>query len=173
MSETRSRYETKVSRLFKTFIACFVLWVGSCCGANYAEIPYDQQVGSHLENASHQQTPTGALQQLDIAVTNMERMHLTTGTTGVFYTTENDKIDVWYRNLKSAQVDLRAVEFSDNGMLRTSVLTRFRDTVEHHPGDIALYPCHPIYNFLMLFGGIGTFFFGIWLVIYAIDGDRY
>lgn len=172
-TNTRSRYETNCLRLLYAFIASIVLCVGSCGVGNYTEIPYDQQVGSHLDNAAHQQTPTGALQQLDIAVTNMERMHLTTGTTGVFYTTENDKIDVWYRNLKSAQIDLRAVEFSDNGMLRTSVLTRFRDTVEHYPDEIAQYPHHFIFNFLWFVGLIGSFGFFFWFLGYVMEGERY
>jgi hypothetical protein len=156
-------------KLFLALVAITVLWIGSCVGATVKELPYEQQIGSHLDSAAHQQTPTGALQQLDIAVANMERMHLTTGSTGVFYTTENDKIDVWYRNLKSAQIDLRAVEFSDNGMLRTSVLTRFRDTVEHHPGDIGLYPHIFFYNFWWILGLVGFLVFAVWFMVEIMD----
>lgn len=123
-------------------------------------ISYEQSCGGHIKRAGDANTVETAIQELGVAVSYLERNHMTEGYTSVVYNTPDEDVGFWYKNLKSALGELEKVGPDTSQLERTNVLMKLRETLLDRdsvtePRGISRFPhtgfhAFLIYSFLVL-----------------------
>lgn len=118
-------------------------------------VKFHQNCGGYLEQTADANSVELALERLDMAIEYVEKNNLTEGYTSIFWKTEDENIEFWYRNLKTCREELAdAVESSQYE--KTNVLMKVRESLtdigEHGtvltiPNGISRYPNNGRYCF--------------------------
>lgn len=146
----------------------------------YKAVIFDRECGGHLKRAADANTIRMAADELNIAVHYLENNNLTYGYTSVLYSTPDEDVEFWYKNLKSSleQLQTELAKTPESSPLEQSnLLLKLRQTLldhnQHgesvtHPAGICLYPHNALYAGLDVvcypLGVIALFV--LWVVIF-------
>lgn len=117
-----------------------LLWVGTMI---YNSIQFDRHCEGYLKRAADANTVEMAKEQLSLAVNYCEANGLTSGYTSVIYTTPDEDVAFWYKNLKSSLAELNAVSPNATQLEKTNVLMKLRETLldtDNKGETIVTYP---------------------------------
>ncbi len=135
-----------------------------------AVVQFDRNCGGYLKRAADASTIELAIQELDRAMTYIEKSKLTSGYTSVVYKTPDEDVGFWYLNLKSALVELRKVGPETTQLERSNILLKLRETLLDKkeseeitlPSGVTIYPNNSFYAFWAI-GSLLTIIIGSWL----------
>ena len=144
----------------------FLGWAGNNI---VKRISFDRNCGGYLTRASNANTIPLAKEELGRAIQYLESRNMTTGYTSVVYTTPNEDIRYWYRNLKASydEIDVLSQKSELTSLEQSNTLLKLRDSLSDHqegkesltcPPGIAMYP-HNLGN--MAFGIFACFFLAL------------
>lgn len=134
----------------------------------YKSLVFDINCTGHLKLAADSNTVEIAKKQLEIALQYLENKKLTSGNTSIFWSTPENDLDFWFKNLKSSYEELDKITAETSQLERTNVLMKLRETLLDHgtdgdvvtlPSGISVYPYQGVW-----------FFLGILVVILGITG---
>ena len=144
----------------------------------FCDINMDRNCMGHLKRAADASTIELAHQEMGIALAYLKNHQLTEGYTSVIYTTPDEDINFWYRNLATSQEELEtALNNKASQLEKSNILLKLRETLLDHgssgseiltrPEGISIYPYNTQVAFLLLTSlvvsllcfGIGCFFF--------------
>lgn len=110
-------------------------------------VQMDANCINYLEMAADANSVDIANKHLTSAITYLEKNNLTKGSTGVFIYRPTNDIELWYENLKSAQLQLSEACNNENltELEESNILMKLRETLLNeggitHPNMISLYP---------------------------------
>jgi len=163
----------------KTFLICLMvasgLWlltVGSIIA--YKHVMFDRGCGGHLKRAADANSVEIATQELEVALTYMKENKLTEGYTSVIYTTPDEDVGFWYKNITASLEELKSLPPGASPLERTNVLMKLRETLlDKHdgsekvtaPSGIAVFPANAMFAILLL---IPATILGISIVVLII-----
>ena len=98
-------------------------------------IRFDQAIEGYLKQAADSNTVPHARERLDIALRNIEKWNLTSGSSHVLWMTPKHDIGFWYENLKAARQDLDTVTEESTPLERSNVLMKLRETILDNGND--------------------------------------
>lgn len=132
----------------------FIIWGGTKI---YSNITFDRNCGGHLKRAADANTVELATQEMELAVSYLEKKEMTSGYTSILFNTPDEDIGFWYSNLKSSLGELRLVKPDADQLVKSNVLMKLRETLMDggritRPNGIEIFP----YNILFLLWGIGS-----------------
>lgn len=137
-----------------TFL-CIAVWgIYIVCG-----ITFNVNCRGHLKRAADSNTAEMAKQELDVALSYLEKEGLTDGYTSVIYKTPDEDIGFWYSNLKAASEELGAIDSNATILEKSNALMKLRETLLDQgeksetvtvPDGISRYPYNGILGTLML-----------------------
>lgn len=155
------------------FTLVFALWGGARILSN---IVFDREIGGYLKRAADSNTVGLAIENLEIAVKNIEASGMTSGYTNILYRTPNEDVGFWHSNLKASLQELQAVKPDVDMMTRTNILMKLRETLVDHaqagvsvtiPPGIAIYPNNLLYMLWAVVSGLlAAVFWFFWFVDY-------
>lgn len=135
-------------RLTITIVGC-VLWLVWCGARVYPHITYDQTCGGYLKRAADANTVEMAKEQLQLALTTIEKNNWTEGYTSVFWRTPDEDIGFWYKNLKTSMSELEQLPANATPLEKSNMLMKLRETLLDKgkegervtaPDGISIYP---------------------------------
>jgi hypothetical protein len=152
------------------FTVLFLAW---CAVRTVAYIQYNRGCEGHLKRAADANTIALALEETKTAVDYMEFNQLTTGYTSVLYTTPDEDIGFWYRNIKSAMEELKTIKPDATQLEKTNVLMKLRETLLDEgkstsitaPDGISIYPRNAFWAFWLFVSEIGMCLGWIWCIV--------
>jgi hypothetical protein len=114
-------------------------------------IMYDQQCGGYLKRAADANTIEMARTELGRAIQYLEENNMTSGYTSIIYTTPNEDVGFWYKNLVASRAELdKVLQNKNTSQLEASnLLIKLRETLIDHdkegqrvtrPNGIAVFP---------------------------------
>ncbi len=112
-------------------------------------VRYDVEIEGHLKRAADANTVPMALSELRIAVANIEKQHLTHGSSHVLYASPSTDLKFWYNNLQASITELERVTPETSQLETSNILVKLRETLlDHHekgdsvtsPENITVYP---------------------------------
>lgn len=141
-------------------------------------LKFENGCSGHLTRAGHANTIEAAREEIESAVTFLEKENLTEGYTAIFQSlkTPDEDIGFWYRNLKASLEQLNKIPKDVSALERSNVLLKLRETVIHGgakgddivcPPGLARYPNNMTWIFLLIMcgvmavGGFGTGLYAI------------
>lgn len=137
-----------------TFL-CIAVWgIYIVCG-----ITFNVNCKGHLKRAADSNTVEMAKQELDVALSYLEKEGLTDGYTSVIYKTPDEDIGFWYSNLKAASEELGTIDSDATILEKSNALMKLRETLLDQgeksetvtvPDGISRYPYNGILGTLML-----------------------
>ncbi len=162
---------------FFTFAFIFLLTLIIPVSVVVKSVKFNQQCGGYLEQAANANTVELAKERLDIAIKYIEDHNLTTGYTSVFWKTEDENLEFWYRNIKACRNELE--EAMELGQLeKSNVLMKVRESLKESKGEngdkviiptgISRYPHNLAWGILRLFFWLYACFFVV-LVPYVLQ----
>ena len=168
------RYTSKPPLTFGTFLL-LLLFALPAVGVHISEIvqniKFNAIVTGYLKRAADANTIQIAEQELDKALSEIEKRGLTKGNTYVLWETPATDIGFWYNNLKTSSQELKNLSPETSAMEKSNMLIKLRETLLDHgqqgdhvtvPYGIGLYP----YNSGYFFGSLVAWaFFGIVIII--------
>lgn len=135
----------------------------------YKSITFKQNCSGHLDRAATASTVEIAKEELGKAISYLENNNLTAGSTHILYSTPDNDIAYWYKNLKSAYQQLEKVSATGTDMEKTNELLKLHENLigrgdkgSSHvitPPRIALYPNQSVIYIGSLIGIIFVFGF--------------
>lgn len=140
-------------------IAILLLVIGLIvpCICIVKSIHFDQKCGGYLKQTADANTPELALERINKAISYIEENGLTTGYTSVFWKTEDENVEYWYKNIKACQKELSEC-MSSTQLEKTNVLMKVRETLTDDsekgtkltiPKGISRYPHNFVYGILL------------------------
>lgn len=144
----------------------------------YAEIQFDKNCGSHLKMAGDANNVETAKVRLSKAIQHIERNRLTEGNTGVFITYPNNDLEAWYKNLKSAHLNLSTFPANSSESDSANTLIKLRETLMDHsdgndvltlPAHIHIFPHQTLYMWTLILSIFGLLLDCFLLVCLMID----
>ncbi len=120
-------------------------------------IEFKQHVTGHLKRAASANTIELANQELTTAITYLEANKITSGYTSISYTTPDEDIGFWFRNLKASQQELQGL-VSVSALEKATVLMKLRETLMESgsgsrvtvPQGLAAFPHNLLWGVLMV-----------------------
>lgn len=117
-------------------------------------IHFKQDCAGYLKQVADASTPELALERLNKALDYVEAHNLTSGYTSVFWRTEDQNVEFWYKNLKACQAELEGC-LEGTQLEKSNVLMRVRETLTDDggedgtkltiPSNLAFYPDNAFY----------------------------
>ena len=92
-------------------------------------INFNVECKGHLKRAADANTIELAKQELDVALSYLEREGMTEGYTSVLYKTPEEDVGFWYQNLKSASIELGEVPEDASILEKSNALMKLRETL--------------------------------------------
>ncbi len=143
-----------------------------------ADINFDRNCEGYLKRAADANTVDLAAENLEVAVKYAEQNGLTSGFTSIVYSTPDEDMAFWYKNLAASLKELRAIKPETPQLERTNVLMKLRETLLDQdertsvtvPSGISVYPNNGAYAFWGLLSFILGCVFGVGA---AIDDGYY
>ncbi len=128
------------------------------------KIVFEQNVKGYLKRAGDANTIELANIELTKAVDYLEANNLTSGYTSILWTTPDEDIDFWYRNLKASQKELQTLN-SQSPLEKTNVLMKLRETLMDEgertkvtvPKGLSVYPNNKLWALLVFIAFISGF----------------
>jgi hypothetical protein len=151
--------------IFLGLVLC-VPFVGTAVVETYNSIIFDREIGGHLKRAADANSIDLAKQELEISVKVMENWSMTSGYTSVVYTTPDEDVGFWYKNIKSCLDQMKSLPDNASQGDKDLVLMKLRQTLLDHKGGnervttppgISLFPYNTTYcvvNWVSLLLGI-------------------
>lgn len=166
------------------FFYAVVLVVPILCWGFFAYMTYlkfENGCFGHLTRAGHANTIEAAREEIETAVTFLEKENITEGYTAIFegLKTPDEDIAFWYKNLKASLEQLKKIPHDVSALERSNVLLKLRETVIHSgakgedlvcPPGLARYPNNMTWIFLLVLCGVSAFV-GLCTGYYAIERD--
>jgi hypothetical protein len=128
----------------------------------------------YLKRAADSASPEKCGEQLDLALKYAKDNGLTTGNTGIIFSTPSNDISFWYENLVKAREALKEVENTGTeskttALERSNVLIRVRETLLDGkevtlPAAISFYP-HVLLMHILLWSGLIVGFLGCIIIL--------
>lgn len=160
------REESVLSHVFGVLfglVLClpFFAWVGIRI---YNDVIFDREIGGHIKRAADANSIALAKQELEVVVAAMERRKMTDGYTSILYTTPDEDVGFWYKNIKSCLDQINALPDSAQPGERDLVLMKLRQTLLDHKGGhesitvptgISIYPHNTAYFLFCLASIVG------------------
>ena len=146
----RAKSRSSVSLSLILFLPIFLV-TGWCRGR---EMAFDRECAGHLKRAGDANSVELAESELRTALAYIERHGMTEGYTSFFYTSPENDMGFWYRNLKGALADLEALPKEAPGLEKSNMLLKLRETLLDHEakGEHVTAPDNlPVYPYLRLF----------------------
>jgi len=140
--------------LMLTSILCLTfvfLWGGTRI---YKSIRFNIDCGGHLKRAADANSVDLATQEMETAVSYLEREGYTSGYTSVLWRTPDEDVGFWYQNLKSALEELKQVKHDTTPLERSNLLMKLRETLVDSgnygvivtvPAGISVFPKNTLY----------------------------
>jgi hypothetical protein len=94
----------------------------------YKCVQFDRNCTGYLKQAADANNTSLASEKLDKAIRYIEANNLISGYTSIFYTTPDEDLGFWYKNLKSASYDLKNID-NDNKLEQSNQLIKLRETL--------------------------------------------
>ena len=163
--------------LTSIFGVLFLFWAGV---RTYDAISFDIHCGDYLKRAADSNSIELAEQNLVVVVDYAEHHDLTSGNTGIFWSSPTNDVGFWYTNVKSSLTELQKVGQKKDAtdLERSNVLMKLEKTMLDQgrdssgvvvPAGISIFPN----NIAFFWWGVLSFVlfavFGIWSGISAID----
>lgn len=142
-------------------VACLILW----CAQAYRCIAFTRGCSGHLNRAAAANDVNMAAEELDAAIAYAERHGNTRGYTSILYTTPEEDVGFWYRNLVAARRNIAELPPGDSSLERTNLLLKLHETLSHDPPEGTRF--HPynvtfavlnVLSALAVFGTAALFF---------------
>ncbi len=153
-------------------LACLLL-----LGAKaYQSVQFDRNCGGHLKRAADANTIELARQELEIAVSYLEREKMTNGYTSVIYNTPDEDVGFWYGNLRASLYELSQVKSDSSSLEKSNMLIKLRETLLDGgqqgesitaPQGISIFPNNAAFFWSTLFSAILAVVF--WAVLFIAD----
>lgn len=120
------------------------------------QVKFNQGCEGYLKQAADASTPDLALERINRAINYIESNGLTEGYTSVFWKTEDENIEFWYKNILACREELELV-LESSQLEKTNVLMKVRESLtdngEHIvitiPEGIHKYPHNGLWGFLL------------------------
>jgi hypothetical protein len=132
-------------------VAAFVIW----CGVRIvASVHADQQYLGFLKQAADANSVKLANEKLTAALNEIERQGLTGGYTSVLYSTPDEDLGFWYKNLKTSKAELDSLPETASSLEKSNMLIKLRETLLDHgsgsesityPEGISVFPNNTLY----------------------------
>ena len=154
----------------------FIMWT---IYSIHAGITYDQDVGGHLKRAADANSVALAVQELDVAINNMEERGYTEGYTSIVYNTPDEDVGFWYTNIKASRMNLLNLPKNADPLTVSNELMKLRETLLDHgdsgehvtdPPGIKLFPANTAYAF---FGWGGVILAVVTLIVIVVKREMY
>jgi hypothetical protein len=123
-------------------------------------VPYQQGFAGYLSQASNANTVDIAKKSLVKAIHYLEKNKLTKGNTSIIYSTPDNDLEFFYKNLKASLSELQKAD-SKSQLEQTNVLIKLRETLTDNskngtvvtqPDSLYLYPYQFLSVLFALFG---------------------
>lgn len=152
-----------------------------CFFAYMNHLKFENGCFGHLTRAGHANTIEAAREEIESAVTFLEKENITEGYTAIFegLKTPDEDIGFWYKNLKASLEQLKKIPKEVSALERSNVLLKLRETVIHAsskgedlvcPPGLARYPNNLTWTVMLIVCG-GVAFVGFCTGSYAIQRD--
>lgn len=120
------------------------------------QVKFDQGCEGYLKQAADANTPDLALERINHAIDYIESNGLTEGYTSIFWKTEDENIEFWYKNILACREELELV-LESSQLEKTNVLMKVRESLtdngEHVvitiPQGIHKYPHNGLWALLL------------------------
>lgn len=109
----------------------FLGWAGARI---YNEVIFDREIGGRLKRAADANSITLAKQELEAALGKMETRHMTEGYTSIIYTTPDEDVGFWYKNIKTCVQQINDLSPTATQGEQDLVLLKLRQTLLDHSG---------------------------------------
>lgn len=118
------------------------------------EVQFGISVTDYLKRAADANTVELAVENLDTAITELERRGVTSGNTGVLWQSPANDVSFFYANLTSARAELEALTPETTPLERSNMLMKLRESIADHgeggttitgPGGLAVHPNNPFW----------------------------
>ena len=145
----------KIKRLI--FLLCFIIPIFLYGTAIVKTINMNAECIGYLEMAANANSVELAEKHLTKAIEYLEENNLKHGSTGIIFHTPSNNIELWYENLKSAQIQLQEFE-SKSELEESNILMKLRETLLNengyvtHPNMISFYPNHAFWFWFLILG---------------------
>ncbi len=175
MSNRRSSSNGCLSVLVGIALVLPLIGQGIC--ATYKTVTFNRNVTGYLKLAADANSVALAQERLNRAIGYIEEHGYTHGFTSVLWTTPQQNVREWYRNLKDAQHNLANFPTTHTEADTSTALVKLRETILDHgadgdtvtkPGGISVFP----HNVLWAWMWAGTGFSGVIGVLIAIGGNH-
>jgi len=144
-------------------------------------LKFEQGCFGHLTRVGHANTIEAAKEELESAISFLEKERITEGYTAIFegLKTPDEDIAFWYKNLKASAQQLEKIPKDVSALERSNVLLKLRETVIHAgakgedlvcPPGLARYPNNLTWIVTLIVSGILAFA-GFITGYYAIERD--
>lgn len=147
-----------VSVLFLLFsLALFFGYVGTVI---VQSVNFDKNCSGYLARAANANTVEIARDELEKSIAYIESNKLTDGFTSIFYTTPDEDIGFWYKNIKACHSELVNLPKNTTPLESTNVLMKLRESLMSH-GEKSSYITVP--DGLSRYPNNGVFFVWGWV----------
>ena len=166
---------------FLTSVLTFIIFLVICGYSIVDSVQFDRNCGGHLKRAADANSIEMAQAELQIAIDYIESNDLDTGYTSVLYTTPDEDLGFWAKNLNQANNELLAMIDTDTAtnLEKSNMLIKLRETlIDHKGGDTgdsvtvprgtSRYPNNANYLWLCLSFGLAC---PIFLIIGFVSND--
>lgn len=159
--------------IFIVSFLAFLVW-GTVRVTN--DILFNRGSEGHLKRAADANTIELAKQEVEVAVKYLEDNNMTSGYTSIVYTTPDEDIGFWYKNLKSSLEELKKVSPEATQLEKSNLLIKLRETILDEgqnvsvtvPFGISVFPNNGFWAFVgclsvILLLGSSILLMGDWL----------
>jgi len=154
--------------LFWGGLILFVVWAGVRI---FSDIQFNRNCKGYLKRAADANNIELAREELGKALQYMEYHQLTEGYASILYTTPDEDLGFWYKNIKAAHNQLLKIDpeaISD--LEESNVLMKLRETLCDRsngntsvtvPSGISIYPFNLLWCIVCMLGAVACIFGGI------------
>ena len=108
------------------FLCVFGVWGGARIVNG---IQFEQEIGGYLKRAADANTIPLAADNLQTALSGIQKRGLTKGYTSLLWRTPDEDVGFWHTNLTSALHELNSTEKNATQLEKTNVLMKLRETL--------------------------------------------
>ena len=118
----------------------------------------DRKCVGYLKRAADANSPELAIEELGVALGYMEGEGWTTGFTSIIYTTPDEDVGFWYKNIKQSQESLRKLPKEASDLEKSNALMKLRETLLDDgkyvtsPTGISRYPRNGLWAVIIIVG---------------------
>jgi|SRR3989338_9631481 len=108
------------------FLCVFGVWGGARIVNG---IQFEQEIGGYLKRAADANTIPLAADNLQTALSGIQKRGLTKGYTSLLWRTPDEDVGFWHINLTSAIYELNSIQKNATQLEKTNVLMKLRETL--------------------------------------------